>query len=279
MDATDYLNGVSGMALRYLACLTLRQYRRPLTVGGLVSAIEADGWAIAGQPNKTLADALRWELKKKRIIRVGRGRYAYGRVPRSTEWWMRNELVRIRSALFACTLADADAVIRELRCESGAAARGCRPMVVERMDTGAGAICAEILPTLPTWFGIAEANDAYVKAADANTTFVAFDDSGRAVGLTTITRFGDYSAEVHLMAVLPDLHRSGIGRQMLSAAEEWLRAASVEYLQVKTLSASASDEGYAKTRKFYAAVGFRELEEFPELWDPSNPALQLIKRL
>lgn len=81
------------------------------------------------------------------------------------------------------------------------------------------------------------------------------------------------------MAVLPDLHRSGIGRQMLNAAEDWLRAAGVEYLQVKTLSASASDEGYAKTRAFYTGVGFRELEEFPELWDPSNPALQLIKRL
>jgi len=284
MDATDYLNGVSGMALRYLACLTLRQYRRPLTVGGLVSAIEADGWPIAGQPNKTLADALRWELKKKRIIRVGRGRYAYGKVPRSTEWWMRNELARIRSELFAGTLADTDAATRELRCESGESARGCAPMVVEhmvveRMDKGAGAICAEILPTLPTWFGFPDANEAYVKTADANTTFVAFDGSGRAVGLTTITRFGEYSADVHLMAVLPDLHRSGIGRQMLNAAEDWLRAAGVEYLQVKTLSASASDAGYAKTRAFYAAVGFRELEEFPELWDPSNPALQLIKRL
>jgi len=66
---------------------------------------------------------------------------------------------------------------------------------------------------------------------------------------------------------------------MLGEAVAWLREQGVEYLQVKTLSASAPDEGYAKTRAFYHAMGFRDLEEFPLLWDPSNPALQLIKRL
>jgi GNAT superfamily N-acetyltransferase len=114
--------------------------------------------------------------------------------------------------------------------------------------------------------------------ADAHPTFVA-TDGDRPVGLTTITRFGEYAAEVHLMAVVPELHRRGLGRQMLAAAEDWLRGEGVEYLQVKTLSASVSDAGYAKTRTFYKEMGFRELEEFPELWDPSNPALQMIKRL
>lgn len=39
------------------------------------------------------------------------------------------------------------------------------------------------------------------------------------------------------------------------------------------------DPNYDKTRLFYLAEGFRPLEEFPTLWDPSNPALQLIKSL
>ena len=149
---------------------------------------------------------------------------------------------------------------------------------VKLLTTGAGRVCKAILPSLPTWFGIPSANTEYAKAADANPTFVAYED-GNAVGLTTITRFGEFAAEVHLMAVLPELHRRGLGRRMLDDAEHWLRAQGVEYLQVKTLSASAPDEGYAKTRAFYRAVGFRELEEFPDLWDPANPALQLIKRL
>ena len=50
-----------------------------------------------------------------------------------------------------------------------------------------------------------------------------------------------------------------------------------EFLQVKTLSPARPDEGYAKTRAFWLACGFRPLEELPTLWDADNPALQLIK--
>ena len=53
----------------------------------------------------------------------------------------------------------------------------------------------------------------------------------------------------------------------------------MEYLQVKTLSPTKPDEGYAKTRAFYSANGFRALEELPTLWDTDNPALQMVKRL
>jgi hypothetical protein len=56
-----------------------------------------------------------------------------------------------------------------------------------------------------------------------------------------------------------------------------LARAGVEFLQVKTLSASDPDEGYQKTRAFYLSYGFRSLEEFPDLWSPQNPALQMIK--
>ncbi len=144
---------------------------------------------------------------------------------------------------------------------------------------GRGAICASILAELPTWFGIEDANAAYVVAADEHESLVAYDASDVAVGLITLTEHSPQSAEVHLMAVRPHLHRGGVGRLLLTEAERRLRARGVEFLQVKTLSASAPDEGYKKTRAFYFAMGFRVLEEFPLLWSPSNPALQLIKAL
>ncbi len=279
MHAPYYVDRVFGMGLRYLACTALRKPGRPMTVAELVVAIEAQGFSIGDNANKVVADALRWEVRKGRIVKVGRGRYRYGRMPRSTEWWMQHQVQAIRSAQFASTLtkntgdaADGIATVPQIVNDIG----------IERVRAGAGAVCAEILATLPTWFGIPEANTAYVDAAEAHSTFVAFETAGtstRAVGLTTVTRFGEYSADVHLMAVRPELHRRGVGRRMLDAAEAWLREEGVEYLQVKTLSASATDEGYARTRAFYRSVGFRELEEFPELWDPSNPALQMIKRL
>ena len=48
---------------------------------------------------------------------------------------------------------------------------------------------------------------------------------------------------------------------------------------MKTLSAAHPDPGYAGTRAFYAAVGFVPLMELPDLWDPGNPCLVMVKAL
>ncbi len=145
-------------------------------------------------------------------------------------------------------------------------------------DTGVAQICEEILAELPTWFGIPEANAEYVEASVANETLVAYDDD-RPVGLLTIVEHGPSSAEVHLMAVRPELHRRGIGGALLAEAERRLRLRGVRFLQVKTLSSRHPDEGYAMTRAFYRGQGFVELEEFPELWGAESPALQMIKTI
>jgi ribosomal protein S18 acetylase RimI-like enzyme len=79
------------------------------------------------------------------------------------------------------------------------------------------------------------------------------------------------------MAVLPDLHRQGIGRALLGTAEGSLAADGVEFLQVKTRAPRKPDDGYEKTPAFYLAYGFQPLEEFRDLWDAENPALQMIK--
>jgi GNAT superfamily N-acetyltransferase len=131
---------------------------------------------------------------------------------------------------------------------------------------------------LPTWFGIPESVDDYVKAADANPTVVASLGASD-VGVLTLVTHTPYAAEIYVMAVRPEHHREGIGRTMLAEAEAWLAGRDIEYLQVKTLSPRHPDPGYAKTRSFYLAVGFRPLEEFPALWQPDQPALQMIKTI
>ncbi len=100
---------------------------------------------------------------------------------------------------------------------------------------------------------------------------------GEDIGFLTLVHHSPYAAEVYVMGVLPDHHRRGVGGKMLKHVEGSLTRAGVEFLQVKTLSAKHPDEGYEKTRAFYLAYGFRRLEEFPSLWSPENPALQLIK--
>jgi GNAT superfamily N-acetyltransferase len=149
-------------------------------------------------------------------------------------------------------------------------------VALREVDAGAGSVCAEILRLLPTWFGIPESNEDYVATAETHPGVIASvgDD---AVGITTLKHHSPYAAEIYLMAVKPAFHRAGIGLAMLRTVEARLAAAGVEFLQVKTLGPSRPDEGYAKTRAFWLACGFRPLEELPTLWDPSNPALQLIK--
>ncbi|HEY6427594.1 MAG TPA: GNAT family N-acetyltransferase [Acidimicrobiales bacterium] len=149
-------------------------------------------------------------------------------------------------------------------------------MVLRDLTTGAGPTCRRVLAALPTWFGIPASVEEYVAAADSNPTVVASCDDA-AVGLATIVRHSDYAAEVYVMGVLPEFHRHGVGRAMLEHAEAALAADGVEFLQVKTLSARHPDEGYRRTRAFYLAYGFRPLEEFPTLWSPDQPALQLVK--
>ncbi len=135
-----------------------------------------------------------------------------------------------------------------------------------------------MLGELPGWFGIEQSVEDYVAVADQSPTMVASVD-GKDVGFLTTVRHSPYAAEIYVMGVLPQYHRHGIGSQLLGHAERSLAADGVEYLQVKTLSPSRHDAGYERTRAFYHACGFRALEEFPNLWGPENPALQMVRAL
>lgn len=137
-------------------------------------------------------------------------------------------------------------------------------------------VAAALLGLLPDWFGIESAVQEYVEAAARLPTYVAQVDGHPAVGILLVHRHFPQAAEVHLMAVHPDWHRRGVGRQLLAAAEADLVADGVRMLQVKTLGASRPDENYARTREFYLAMGFLPLEELLDLW-PDNPCLILVK--
>jgi ribosomal protein S18 acetylase RimI-like enzyme len=151
-------------------------------------------------------------------------------------------------------------------------------ITVEGPSLGTSCLCEPVLRALPQWFGIEEANVQYLKDIEELPTFLAELD-GRVVGFLTLREHNEYAAELHVIGVHPALHRQGIGRALLAEAERYLGGRGIEYLQVKTLSPSHPDEGYARTRAFYSSLGFRPLEEFPDLWGPQNPCLLMIRRL
>jgi GNAT superfamily N-acetyltransferase len=144
-------------------------------------------------------------------------------------------------------------------------------------STELASVTERLLGLLPAWFGIPEANAEYVDSATRLPGFVARAGHG-AVGVLLVHRHFRESAEIHLLAVHPAWHRRGIGRALLTTAESALETDGCRFLQVKTLGPSRPDDGYAKTRAFYAAVGFTPLEEMLELW-PGNPCLICVKAL
>ena len=147
-------------------------------------------------------------------------------------------------------------------------------LVVGRQDAKA---VERLLRALPDWFGIEESTLEYIESARTLPTVLAYDGD-RVVGALLWTRHYAKSAEVHLMAVEPAYHRSGVGSALLRRVEDELRADGVRYLQVKTLGPSRPDEHYERTRLFYEAQGFVPLEEMLEVW-PDNPMLLLVKAL
>jgi GNAT superfamily N-acetyltransferase len=136
-----------------------------------------------------------------------------------------------------------------------------------------------ILRDLPAWFGIESSLLEYVADARTLPTYAAFDGD-RPVGICLVRHHGAATAEIHLTAVRRAYHRRGIGRQLVRAIEDDLRAGGVRFLQVKTLGRGEASEEYARTRRFYAGLGFVDLEEFAagDLW-PHHACLVMIKHL
>jgi GNAT superfamily N-acetyltransferase len=143
-----------------------------------------------------------------------------------------------------------------------------------------------LLRKLPTWFGIESSVAEYVESARRLPAYLAWPHDpapagltpGRPAGALLAVRHFPRSAEIYLMAVDPAVHRQGAGRALVTALESDLSADGVEFLQVKTLGPTHPDPGYARTRQFYASVGFQPLEEITGLW-PDNPCLIMIKTL
>ncbi|HVM07938.1 MAG TPA: hypothetical protein VM345_05730 [Acidimicrobiales bacterium] len=73
-----------GLRLRSLLVVLLVEAGTPLTVRQLIARIEARGVVLDGRPSKLVSDALRWEVRRGRVVRVGLGVYRSGRIAETT---------------------------------------------------------------------------------------------------------------------------------------------------------------------------------------------------
>ena len=142
-------------------------------------------------------------------------------------------------------------------------------------DTEKSAIAADILGGLPEWFGIPESVAEYVKNS-AGMPFWAVYVEGRPVGFMALKETGTYTAEIYVCGIRKEYHRKGMGRALLGCFLDYAAGHGYEYVQVKTVQKGHYPE-YDRTNAFYGAVGFRELECFPDLWDVGNPCQVYVK--
>ncbi|MBO2516029.1 MAG: GNAT family N-acetyltransferase [Clostridiales bacterium] len=134
------------------------------------------------------------------------------------------------------------------------------------------AAARQILEALQDWFGIPEAREEYISNSADLIFFCARDDEkdDLPVGFLCLKETGKDTAELHVMGVLREYHRRGIGRALFSAARKRAAESGYSFMQVKTVQMGRYED-YDRTNLFYQSLGFKEFEVFPLLWDEANP--------
>ena len=126
-----------------------------------------------------------------------------------------------------------------------------------------------ILEALPEWFGILESREEYIRESSDKIFFCAYIDE-KPVGFLYLKQTGKDTVELAAMGVLKEYHRSGIGKALFECAKSVICQKGYSFIQVKTVQ-MGKYENYDKTNRFYLALGFKELEVLPTLWDEWNP--------
>ena len=130
-------------------------------------------------------------------------------------------------------------------------------------------ITREILEALPEWFEVKESREDYIRNSPDKSFVCAYND-GRPAGFLYLKQTGKDTVEIAVMGVLKECHRAGIGKKLFEKAREIACSEGFSFMQVKTVKMGVYED-YDKTNLFYQALGFKELEVFPLLWDEANP--------
>ena len=143
-------------------------------------------------------------------------------------------------------------------------------------EKGLGGQCEAVLRSLPEWFGREDSIQMYAEDIESLDTYTA-RLKGEVIGFFSVKIHNESSAELYVLAIKPEFHGQGIGTKLYEKVETDLKVQSIRFVQVKTLSPTAKDPNYEKTRLFYLALGFLPLEDFPDFWGDDTPCLQMIK--
>jgi hypothetical protein len=88
---------LQGIELRYVLTMHLAVHG-PATVTEMIAVLRWHGFCVRGRASKAVSDALRWEIGRGRVRRLGRGRYGPGYMPRATEYRIHKRVLALRAA-------------------------------------------------------------------------------------------------------------------------------------------------------------------------------------
>ncbi len=138
-------------------------------------------------------------------------------------------------------------------------------------------ISREVLHDLPEWFGMPESTEEYIGDSQ-DKPFLACFLNDEPVGFVVLNETSKDCADIFVMGIKKKFHRMSIGTVLNEAYEAMAKKLGYTYSQVKTVQMGHYKE-YDMTNKFYIAMGYKELECFPTLWDEWNPCQIYVKYL
>lgn len=136
-------------------------------------------------------------------------------------------------------------------------------------------IARQVLNDLPEWFGLPESTENYIIESQ-EMPFLACYDGDKAIAFVALNATSKDCADIFVMGVMKDYHRKGVGRKLYKAYEDLAKSLGYNYSQVKTVQSGHYKE-YDITNSFYLAMGYKELECFPDMWDEWNPCQIYVK--
>lgn len=150
-------------------------------------------------------------------------------------------------------------------------------LTIKNTTSDRGTIAREILEDLQEWFWNPGYRAEFVESAETLPMFACFDDADKAIGFITIKPTSEYAIEIYVMGVKRQQHRSGAGRALINAVNEYAMHKGARYITVKTIGSAHPSKGYEATRRFYESMGFIALEESELYWGENWPCLLLIR--
>lgn len=138
-------------------------------------------------------------------------------------------------------------------------------------------ITRDVLSQLPEWFGLPDSTQEYIQSSKT-MPFWAYCDEDKAIGFIALKETSEFTAEIYVMGVLKEYHRTGIGRLLYETFEQYAKEQGYEFVQVKTVKKGHYKE-YDITNTFYEKLGLKAFECFPALWDEWNPCQVYVKHI